>query len=238
MLPAVRGDLPAAVAPDGRPRVGALHKQEVASWAATSGFLVGIHGRLDVSEAHAAPPVARGACEKAWHPGDSALDQTGGNLRERSGYRSASLRRRCGPSCSSQRWLWRSTGGSFRRSLAKALATPQGASQHSTSGVEGYIALHHRAGDISAGFGMVNGEAPSTPEALVGDAARNGKRSCQVDLRTQGHAELLNLLTCAHHLEQHLELPASTRLVIQQQAPSELRMKHFATMQRSDVEHA
>jgi len=52
-----------------------------------------------------------------------------------------------------------------------------------------YIAMHHRAGDHSSGFGSVNGETDR-----------------------RGHvAEVVALLTCAHFIEHRLGLPNSTR---------------------------
>ncbi|CAE7815844.1 PKD2 [Symbiodinium sp. CCMP2456] len=77
---------------------------------------------------------------------------------------------------------------------------------------EGYIALHHRAGDITAGFGMVNGE---------------------VDIRSQSRMEVLNLLTCAHHLEQHLELPPSTRWYLAADTPAVMEVPQVQTWQSS-----
>ena len=74
----------------------------------------------------------------------------------------------------------------------------------------GYIALHHRAGDITAGFGMVNGEASCGILRLSWSFASQSAVP-QVDIRSQSRMEVLSLLTCAHHLEQHLDLPSSTR---------------------------
>ncbi|CAE7205420.1 HERC1 [Symbiodinium natans] len=77
---------------------------------------------------------------------------------------------------------------------------------------EGYIALHYRAGDITAGFGMVNGE---------------------VDIRSPGHTEVLNLLSCAHHLEQLLELPSSTRWYLTADTPAVTKVAQVQTWQSS-----
>lgn len=77
---------------------------------------------------------------------------------------------------------------------------------------QGYIALHHRAGDITAGFGMVNGE---------------------VDIRSQSRMEVLNLLTCAHHLEQHLKLPSSTKWYLAADTPAVTEVPQVQTWQSS-----
>lgn len=77
----------------------------------------------------------------------------------------------------------------------------------------GFIALHHRSGDLPAGFGMVNGEAGSLSVHREGDQLTNCIPSglLQVDVRADAKTEVLRLLTCAHSLERYLKLPSTTR---------------------------
>ncbi|CAJ1454913.1 unnamed protein product [Effrenium voratum] len=77
---------------------------------------------------------------------------------------------------------------------------------------EGFIALHHRSGDMPAGFGIVNGE---------------------VDVRSNSQAEVVQLLTCAHYLERYLNLPQSTRWYLASDNPAVVKIAQVQNWQEA-----
>ena len=72
--------------------------------------------------------------------------------------------------------------------------------------------MHHRSGDMPAGFGMVNGEALPCTETMRPTYQLSADCGLlQVDVRADAKTEVLRLLTCAHSLERYLKLPSTTR---------------------------